>query len=136
MELELVHFRDADDLDVHIRVKVATIDRIPNEFDHLQFQCIDVFKRCAEVAEYRDLLSHSLASSDVLDPQVVHDNVGDLHGLSIGHALEDGVEKGDVFDCELLGCDVDTVANVIRVLSEQKDAGTKNLLASCCKYKR
>ncbi len=77
-KLQLVHLRNAYDVDVKVRVEVAVISRVQNESYHLLLEQVDIFKGGIEGAEHGYLLSHGLASSDVLDPECVQDNVGNL----------------------------------------------------------
>jgi hypothetical protein len=129
-KLKLVHFRNADNLNVGFRVEVAAIVGIPEEALYLQFQKVDVLERSSKVAEDRDLLPHGLASGNVFNPQSVQDNVGNLDGFSVGNSLEYGVKKRDVLDGEHLGGNIYAITDIVRVFSEQEDAGTKNLLSS------
>lgn len=117
-QLELVHFRDTDHLNINIRVELAAVERIADKVGHLLLQQIDILKRSVEVAEDGDLLPHSLASGDVLNPQTVQDDVGNLHRFSVGDALEDGVKQGNVFDSQLFRDDVDAIADIVWVLNE------------------
>jgi hypothetical protein len=66
-ELELVHFSNADNLDLKVRMEVTAIHGIAKKSQHLLFESVDIFKACVEANEDRDLFPHGLASSDVLD---------------------------------------------------------------------
>jgi len=77
-----------------------------------------------------------LAAADVFDPDGVEDYIGNLYTAAILNAFEDGEEQGDVLDSELVGCDVDAVADIVWVLDEEEDAGTENFLACRCKDER
>ena len=82
-----------------------------------------------EADKHRKLLANGLAARDVVDPQLVQHDVGDLHRLAVLDVLEDGVEQRDALDHEALLGDVDAVANVERVLDKQENAGPEDLLA-------
>jgi hypothetical protein len=51
LKLKLVHFCDADHLNVCIRMEVAAVGRVPEEVLHLQLQKVDILERCIECAE-------------------------------------------------------------------------------------
>ena len=54
--------------------------------------------------------------------------------FQVGDPLETGVEERDLLDLETIdsiwSVDVDAIANIVRMLDEEKDAGSKELL--CC----
>jgi hypothetical protein len=127
-KFKLVHLCDADNLDVGIRMEVAVVRGVSEEALHLQLQEVDVLERSVESAEDRNLLPHGLASRNVFNPQGVQNNIGNLDRLSVGDALEHGVEKCNVLHGEHLGGDVDTVTDVVRVFGKEENAGTENLL--------
>lgn len=110
-----------------------------DELLHLQAQEFDVFKRGVERDIDVDDFLHSLTPRDVLDPEVVKDNVGDLHDLHLINAVEDSVEQRDPLYSQLLLLgthDVDTVANIEGMLDKQEDAGTEKLLCGDRKDER
>jgi hypothetical protein len=129
-QLKLVHFSNANDLNFEFRVEVTVVQRIVNKVEHLLFESVDVLKGRIKGDENGNLFPHGFTASDVLHPQVVQDNVGSLNNLAIGYALEDGVQQRNVLDGELIGADIDAVANVVRMFDEEVNAGTKDFLAS------
>jgi len=103
---------------------------------HLAFEDVNVLKRCVKGKGDAHLLSHHSAARDVPNPQAVQHNVRCLRGLSALRMLEDGIEKRDAIDHKLLVGNLDPVTGVVRVLYEQEDARSENLLARCRKGKR
>jgi hypothetical protein len=133
-ELQFVHLSNANNLDLNLRMEVTAVERVANKGEQLLLQSINIFKRCVPGGEDRHLLPHSLASGNVLNPQVVKDNVGCLNDFTVINTLEDGVEKGDVLHGEQVSANVDAVSNVVRMFDEQEDAGTENFLAGGSEY--
>jgi len=110
-------------------MELATIGSFVNKGRHLLLQEIDVLEWSIECAKDRDLFSHRLAPGNVLHPQGVQDNVWNLHRLSVGDALEDGVEQGNVLNSQLLRRNVNAITDIVGVLNEEEDAGTQDLLS-------
>jgi hypothetical protein len=69
------------------------------------------------------LLAHCLRPRNILDPTGVQHHMRNLDNLMVVHPLEDRIEQSNMFDGEMLVVDVNTIANIVRVLHEEEDAG-------------
>ena len=82
------------------------------------------------IRNIRNVFAHRFAPSDVVDPVGVEDDVRNLSGFVILYFSEHSEEKRYSFYNKLIVTNIDTIANVVRVLDEEEDAGSKNLLGS------
>ena len=73
---------------------------------------MDIVKGGIVVDGDLDGFLHVLGPRDVFNPLRVENVVGDLGGLAVVAATEDGVEEGDVFYFEFGFVDVDAIADV------------------------
>lgn len=87
-QFKLVHLGNTDDLNFNVGMEIAAVSWILNEELKFLFQGIDIVESSVKVDEQVDLFPHILAASDVLYPQVVQDDVGNLNHLSVLDALE------------------------------------------------
>jgi hypothetical protein len=126
-KFHLVHFGDAEDFDVNVWLEVARILWVNDKACHFVLQSLDICDASFKVAEDGNLFAHSFAAGDVLNPETVENNVWDLDNFPVLDTLEDGEEKGDVFDGELVvGHQVYTIANVVRMLDEDENTASEN----------
>ena len=68
-----------------------------------------------------DELLHGLAPGNVLNPQIVKNDIGNLDGLHPVDADEHGIEEGNPLHNQLLtrgASDIDTITHVVRVFDE------------------
>ena len=78
LKFEFVHFRDTNDLDIDVRLEISAVILIPDEVLHLRSEQLDISKGGSKVRSDRHLLAHSVGASDILDPDGVENNVGNL----------------------------------------------------------
>ena len=74
-----------------------------------------------------ELFLHGAAAGVVVDPVRVVEGVRDLDRAIGADAAEDGVQQRDLVDDEVVLVDLDAVADVVRVLDEDEDAGAEEL---------
>jgi hypothetical protein len=83
---------------------------------------------CSKLIEQVEAFSHGRRARDILDGAGVENDIGRLKGLVVCDAAEDGEEKADLLDDELVTIDVDTVEVVEGMLDKDEDTGIKDFL--------
>jgi hypothetical protein len=129
LEGELVKTADAANANVEVGLEVSGVVVRAHKLLHLKTEQLNVLEGGVVRNINLNALVHGLAAADVVDPVVVELNVGNLGNLLGIAPGEDGVQQGDALDNQLDVVNVDTVADIIGMLDEKEDAGTKELLA-------
>jgi len=89
-KFKFVHFCDASDFEIDVRLKVSRILLVQNKRLHLILEDLNVFEGCVKGNVHEQLLSHGFRPGNVLDPDCVEHNVRDLSRFVVSDSLENG----------------------------------------------
>ena len=130
-QLQLRHVGSAQNFNVNFRKEIATVVLVANECDELVLEELKVLECSVEVYVEGELLLHELTATDVFNPETIEHVVGDLDAfanLQTTNAAEDSEQQRDVVNSEVVGSDINTVSDIVRVLDEQENARSQDFL--------
>lgn len=136
LELEFVHIADAGGFEDDVWLEVAGVVGGADEGFHLGAEELNIFEGGVEGDEHLKLFFHGLGAGDVFDPEVVEDDVGDLHHFHGVDSFEDRIEQRDLLNYQVDLVDVYSVTDIVGMLDKQKDTRTEKLLGGSCKDER
>ena len=131
-QLQLGHVGGSQDFNVDIRKEVATVVLVADESDELILEELNIFKCSVEANVEGELFLHELTATNVLDPETVEHVVRDLDAfanIQTTDAAEDRKQQRDVVNSKMIGSDINTISDVVRVLDEQENAGSQDFLS-------